>query len=232
MQRAHAIANGVFVAAVNRVGHEGPTDGGIEFWGHSFVADPFGVVLAEAGRRRRNAGRRVRSERARSRCGATGRSSATAASTPTATITQRFLDPSSNDESAACRAAAEPRATPARRRTSLGYRMPAEWEPHAATWLAWPHEPTDWPGKFDADPVGLRARSSRHLHARRARARDRRRASACKRRRAERARAVAASTCEQVDFVAACRPTARGRAISCRCSWSSGPRQASARPRS
>src|SRR6188472_1545111 len=35
---------------------------------------------------------------------------------------------------------------------SLGYRMPAEWEPHAATWLAWPHEPTDWPGKFAAIP--------------------------------------------------------------------------------
>lgn len=34
----------------------------------------------------------------------------------------------------------------------LGYRMPAEWEPHAATWLAWPHEPTDWPGKFEAVP--------------------------------------------------------------------------------
>ncbi len=34
----------------------------------------------------------------------------------------------------------------------LGYRMPAEWEPHAATWLAWPHEPTDWPGKFAAVP--------------------------------------------------------------------------------
>jgi N-carbamoylputrescine amidase len=49
MQRAHAIANGVFVVAVNRVGHEGPKDGGLEFWGHSFVADPFGVVLAEAG---------------------------------------------------------------------------------------------------------------------------------------------------------------------------------------
>jgi N-carbamoylputrescine amidase len=49
MQRAHAIANGVFVAAVNRVGHEGPTDGGLEFWGHSFIADPFGIVLAEAG---------------------------------------------------------------------------------------------------------------------------------------------------------------------------------------
>jgi N-carbamoylputrescine amidase len=49
MQRAHAISNGLFVVAVNRVGHEGPKDGGIEFWGHSFVADPFGVVLAEAG---------------------------------------------------------------------------------------------------------------------------------------------------------------------------------------
>ncbi len=49
MQRAHAIANGVFVVAVNRVGHEGPADGGLDFWGHSFVADPFGVVLAEAG---------------------------------------------------------------------------------------------------------------------------------------------------------------------------------------
>lgn len=30
-----------------------------------------------------------------------------------------------------------------------GFRMPAEWEPHDATWLAWPHEETDWPGKFD-----------------------------------------------------------------------------------
>jgi len=49
IQRAHAVANGVFVVAVNRVGHEGPAGGGLEFWGHSFVADPFGVVLAEAG---------------------------------------------------------------------------------------------------------------------------------------------------------------------------------------
>jgi len=44
MQRAHAIANGVFVAAVNRVGRED----GICFWGQSFVADPFGRVLARA----------------------------------------------------------------------------------------------------------------------------------------------------------------------------------------
>jgi len=35
---------------------------------------------------------------------------------------------------------------------ALGYRMPAEWEPHEATWLAWPHNPEDWPGKFQAIP--------------------------------------------------------------------------------
>jgi agmatine deiminase len=33
-----------------------------------------------------------------------------------------------------------------------GYRMPAEWEPHAATWLAWPHHEEDWPGKFEPIP--------------------------------------------------------------------------------
>jgi len=41
------------------------------------------------------------------------------------------------------------KATPA----ASGFRMPAEWEPHAATWLAWPHEKTDWPGKFPAIPL-------------------------------------------------------------------------------
>jgi agmatine deiminase len=35
---------------------------------------------------------------------------------------------------------------------ALGYRMPAEWEPHEATWLAWPHNPEDWPGKFQPIP--------------------------------------------------------------------------------
>ena len=51
IQRSHAIANGCYVAAVNRVGHERPADGegdGIEFWGSSFLADPFGAVVAEA----------------------------------------------------------------------------------------------------------------------------------------------------------------------------------------
>jgi N-carbamoylputrescine amidase len=48
IQRSHAIANGVFVAAVNRVGLEGTPGSGLEFWGHSFVCDPFGQILAEA----------------------------------------------------------------------------------------------------------------------------------------------------------------------------------------
>jgi N-carbamoylputrescine amidase len=48
VQRGHAIANGLYVAAVNRVGLETPPGGGagIEFWGSSFVADPQGVLLA------------------------------------------------------------------------------------------------------------------------------------------------------------------------------------------
>jgi N-carbamoylputrescine amidase len=48
IQRSHAVANGVFVAAVNRVGREGK----IKFWGQSFVAGPFGEIVAQAGSNR------------------------------------------------------------------------------------------------------------------------------------------------------------------------------------
>jgi agmatine deiminase len=50
---------------------------------------------------------------------------------------------------------------------ALGYRMPAEWEPHEATWIAWPHNPSDWPGRFQpiawvyADIVRHLARAER-----------------------------------------------------------------------
>src|ERR1700723_3043869 len=42
------------------------------------------------------------------------------------------------------------------------FRMPAEWEPHEATWLGWPHELTDWPGKFAPIPWAF-AEIVRHL---------------------------------------------------------------------
>ena len=50
IQRSHSIANGVYVASVNRVGHEKSLEGGagIEFWGSSFLCDPFGVVITQA----------------------------------------------------------------------------------------------------------------------------------------------------------------------------------------
>jgi N-carbamoylputrescine amidase len=51
IQRAHAVANGIYVAVVNRVGYEGKPekgDAGLEFWGNSFVADPSGQLIAEA----------------------------------------------------------------------------------------------------------------------------------------------------------------------------------------
>ena len=84
MQRAHAIANGVYVASPNRIGHEDePGTDGITFFGHSFIADPFGRYLAEAGENEEiliaSAIRRSSNPSA-----ATGPSCATAASMPTA----------------------------------------------------------------------------------------------------------------------------------------------------
>ena len=50
IQRSHSIANGVYVAGVNRVGHEitVPDTPGIQFWGKTFLSDPFGMIVAEA----------------------------------------------------------------------------------------------------------------------------------------------------------------------------------------
>ena len=48
-QRAHALANGVYVAGINRIGHEAPAGGeGLEFWGSSFIAAPDGSLVVEA----------------------------------------------------------------------------------------------------------------------------------------------------------------------------------------
>ncbi len=48
IQRSHAVANGCFVASINRIGHEGEASGGIEFWGQSFVCNPNGTLLSKA----------------------------------------------------------------------------------------------------------------------------------------------------------------------------------------
>src|SRR5215471_3522298 len=47
--------------------------------------------------------------------------------------------------------------------SARGYRMPAEWELHESTWLAWPHQRDDWPGKFEPIPW-VYAEIVRHLH--------------------------------------------------------------------
>ena len=57
-------------------------------------------------------------------------------------------EPAPRERAAAARVTARGGAAP----VAFGYRMPAEWEPHEATWLAWPHERTDWPGKFAPIP--------------------------------------------------------------------------------
>ena len=132
VQRGHAIANGVYVAAANRVGHEPePGTDGLEFFGHSFVSDPFGRIIADAGTSPEILIAHVRHGRASRTHDGTGHSCVTGASTRTGR--------SSSDTSAD-----QARNGPDR--------MPAEWEPHAATWIAWPHHEPDWPGKLEAIP--------------------------------------------------------------------------------
>ncbi len=46
-----------------------------------------------------------------------------------------------------------PQSSPNKTPTQLGYRWPAEWEPHEATWIAWPHNRETWPGKFERIPA-------------------------------------------------------------------------------
>ena len=121
VQRGHAIANSVHVAAVNRVGDEGS----LRFFGSSFVADAFGNILARAGG-----------------------------------IDEEVLvvevDFSENEivregwgffrnRRPETYGALTRRLPPGRTPRALGYRMPAEWEPHDAVWLAWPHDRETFP---------------------------------------------------------------------------------------
>lgn len=121
VQRGHAIANGVHVAAVNRVGLEN----GIRFFGSSFLADAFGNILDRAGEEDEE-------------------------------VLVVEVDLSMNEAVREgwgffCNRRPETYVPLTRRfptgRTpqALGYRMPAEWEPHDAVWLSWPHDRETFP---------------------------------------------------------------------------------------
>ncbi len=142
IQRAHAIANGVYVIAVNRVGNEGQTE-------------LLGAVLRlrsvrphrrqGVARQGRNADRRVRPREGRGDASATGRSCAIAASMPTVRSRSASVTRSA-------RVDARPHLHLRRRRqlatpAVLGFRMPAEWHRHEATWFTWPKDPITWPDR-------------------------------------------------------------------------------------
>ncbi|HMK33131.1 MAG TPA: agmatine deiminase family protein, partial [Nitrosopumilaceae archaeon] len=122
IQRSHAIANGIHIASINRVG----TEGKIKFWGSSFVCDAFGRLIKRASEENEEVlvaeldisqNKRIQDGWGflRNRLPSTY-----------GLISSRVLN-----------------ETP----KSLGYSMPAEWEKHDATWLAWPHDPVTFPNR-------------------------------------------------------------------------------------
>lgn len=123
IQRSHAIANGIHVASVNRVGSEGK----IDFWGASFVCDAFGRIIQRASNQEE--------------------------------VVVAELDLSQNKKiqegwgflrnrlPSTYGLLSVPVLSEVPRR--LGYLMPAEWEKHDATWLAWPHDPDTFPERVN-----------------------------------------------------------------------------------
>jgi len=120
IQRSHAIANGIHVASINRTG----TEGNIKFWGASFVCDAFGRLIKRASEQEEEV---VIAELDIS-------------------MNKRIQDgwgflrnrlPSTYDLINSHVLSETPK--------SLGYSMPAEWERHDATWLAWPHDSVTFP---------------------------------------------------------------------------------------
>ena len=122
IQRSHAIANGVHVAAVNRVG----TEDKIRFWGSSFVCDAFGRVLARGSQKKDNVlvveVDMGQNDRIREGWGFFNNRRPEV---------YRLIDTKITE------------GTP----RQLGYQMPAEWEEHDATWLSWPYDPDTFPDR-------------------------------------------------------------------------------------
>jgi len=134
VQRGHAIANGVHIAAVNRVGREKD----LTFWGSSFICDSFGKVIAKASNNREEVLVAEldldKNEEIREGWGFF-RTRRPALYWP---IVELELQPA---------AAAKPKAPLCLEDTprQLGYHMPAEWERHDAIWLSWPYDLDSFP---------------------------------------------------------------------------------------
>jgi agmatine deiminase len=125
VQRGHAVANSVHVAAVNRCGREG----GTSFFGGSFVCDPFGRVLGRAGPGEETL--IVATDLAMNRV--VGDSWGFVRNRRPDTYGSVCLVP--------------PEKIPGKGHTpaNLGFHMPAEWEPKDSVWMAWPHDPLTFP---------------------------------------------------------------------------------------
>lgn len=124
IQRSHAIANGIHIASINRVG----TEGKITFWGASFVCDAFGRMIKRASEENEE-------------------------------VVVAELDISQNKRIQDGWGFLRNRLpstyglinSPILNETpkTLGYSMPAEWEKHDATWLAWPHDTETFPNRVN-----------------------------------------------------------------------------------
>lgn len=134
IQRSHAIANSVHVAAVNRTG----TEGDISFFGSSFVCDAFGTILSRAGREETVLHSSLNLSMNREIREAWGffrnrRPDTYARLTRPVGMVERTGTP-----------------------RSLGYRMPAEWEEHEAVWISWPHDSMTFPRLCEVEEVYAR----------------------------------------------------------------------------
>ncbi len=142
IQRSHAIANGVYVCAVNRVGHEGDPEGRHRVLGRQLRLRPRRPPAGEGRHRRRDPHRHLRPVQ--------GRCQPHPLALPAGPADRRL----SGHHEAVSRLI---RVSGHRERSEgghvdTGFRMPAEWEPHRGTWLSWPHKEASWPGKFGAVP--------------------------------------------------------------------------------
>jgi agmatine deiminase len=130
VQRSHAVANCIHIAAVNRVGREGMT----RFFGGSFVCDAFGKILSKAGHGEESLLVTVdlgMNEAVQESWGFFRNRRPETYDR----ITVPFAGKSGTSPS--IRAGDTPR--------NRGFLMPAEWEPHDAVWLSWPHNPVTFP---------------------------------------------------------------------------------------